>query len=98
MLENMLVNDYGFSNYGRINDNLLYLDYIDNHYEFKLIAVDPGLCYKYQGNFVGLMKRLDIEPKLYLYTMYLNKINNPLSFDGNATTLKIPIKPPIPSS
>lgn len=98
MLENFQVNDYKFKDYLTMNDNLLYLDYINNNYDFTEINISPDIAYRYQGNFFGLLRELSaVETSLYLYTLYLNDLVNPTDFDGkNKLTIKIPIRPQIP--
>jgi hypothetical protein len=99
MLENLQTQLYEFSDYSSLNDNLQYLDHISNNYKFNEVTVDPSILYRYQGNFLGLLKELNVvTSNLYLYTMYINNIVNPYDFDTTMTTLKIPIRPPIPVS
>ena len=97
MLDQFQVNNYNALNYLKLNDNLLYLDFINNNYEFNQVGISPDMAYRYQGNFIGLLRETGIvEPHLYMYTMYLNKINHPTDFDGKLLVLTVPIKPPIP--
>lgn len=101
MLEEYAVNDYSFPSLQNLNDNLQYIDYINYNYEFKEINVNPDIAYRYQGDFFGMLKNIGgISPNLYLYTLYLNGYNSPFDFNGvlKTSTLKIAIKPPIPSS
>lgn len=97
MLETLQTNNYRINTITELNDNLLYLDYIDSTYEFKQVMVDPSVAYRHQGNFVGLLKDLGVDIGLYHFTMYLNGINNPVDYDGKLRLLKLPIKPPIPA-
>jgi len=97
MLDTLQTNNYNLDDYSSYNDNLLYLDYIKKHYSFQEILVEPSTAYAYQGNFIGLLSELRIEPNLYLFTMYINNINNPVLFDGKLSSLKVAIRPPIPS-
>lgn len=96
MLEQFMTNEYRFDSLTEINDNLQYLDYINNNYEFKQAVVPPVTAYKYQGNFLGLLNEMGVDPSLYLYTMYLNGYQNPVDFEGDRVQFTIPIKPPIP--
>lgn len=96
MLETFQTNDYSFEDYNSLNDNLLYLDYIKNNYEFDMIAIEPAVAYRNKGNFIGLLQDLKIETNLYVYTQYINGYNSPLDFDGTAKSLLLPIIPPIP--
>lgn len=99
MLETLQTSLYEFTDYSNLNDNLQYLDFINNSYEFKEISIEPSLLYRYQGNFLGLLKELNVvTSNLYLYMMYINGIVNPYDFDTSVNTLKIPIRPPIPSN
>lgn len=98
MLESFQVNDYSFDSTTQLNDNLQYLDFIKANYEFTEIAVDPGVAYRYQGNLFGLFRQLNIDAKLFVYTMYLNGYTNPVDYNGERFNFKIAIKPPIPSS
>ncbi len=97
MLEQYQVNDYSFNTYQELNDNLLYLDYINKSYEFNLVTVSPDVAYRYQGNLFGLLRELNVSPNLFVYTMYLNGYNNPVDFKGDKYSLKLAIKPNIPS-
>ena len=97
MLEEFITNDYSFEDVTELNDNLQYLDHINLNYEFKLVSVSPGIAYRYQGNFFGLLKELrTITPDLYVYTMYLNGLSNPTDYTGEKLTIKVAIKPPVP--
>ena len=98
MLEAFQVNDYSFENTTELNDNLQYIDYIKSNYDFKEIAVDPTISYRYQGNLFGLFRELNISPNLFLYTMYINNYTNPVDFNGEVYTFKLAISPPIPSN
>lgn len=98
MLETLQTNNYSIDSYELYNDNLLYLDYIDQNYTFKEIVVEPKLAYANQGNLIGLFKELEIPPSLYLYTMHINGFNNPYTFNGKLDSLKLAIKPSIPLS
>ena len=97
MLETLQTNNYKLTDYSNYNDNLLYLDYIKNTYEFQEIFIEPAKAHAYQGNLIGLFGELNIEPSLYLFTMYINNIDNPVLYDGTTTRLKLAIRPPIPS-
>lgn len=97
MLEALQTNNYKSKSFNSLNDNLLYLDYIDYNYEFKQILVEPSVAYRNQGNFIGLLRDIGVSTDLYMYTMYINGINNPVEYDGETKLLKIPINPPIPS-
>lgn len=81
-----------------MNDNLLYLDYIDENYERAYINTTPDMAYKYQGNLFGLFNELLIRPELYVYTMYMNGYNSPNQYKGDVITFITPIKPPIPTT
>lgn len=98
MLENFQTNDYSFESLSQLNDNLQYLDHIDRNYEFKTVTVSPDTAYRYQGNFFGLLSTMNIDPGLYLYTMYINGYKNPRDYAGDKFELKLAIKPPIPVS
>lgn len=98
MLETLQTNGYRIDDYNDYNDNLLYLDYIKNTYEFKEIIIDPNMAYSYQGNLIGLLKALRVEERLFMFTMYINGYNSPYDYDGKRTQFKLAIKPPIPSA
>lgn len=97
MLKALQVNDYQSKSYEQLNDNLLYLDYIDLNYEFKEILIEPVIAYRHQGDFIGLLRDIGVTTDLFMFTMYINNINNPVEYDGKRNLLKIPIKPPIPA-
>lgn len=96
MLEQLQVNDHKFNDYVNLNDNLIYLDYINIVYNFNDVATTPDLALRYRGNLFGLFKELGISSNLYVYTMYINGYTSPLDFDGTKFEFKLPIKPPIP--
>ena len=98
MLETLQVNDFSFDSSTEINDNLQYIDFIKANYEFKEIAVDPSVAYRFQGNLFGLFRFLNIAPNLFMYSMYINGFTNPVEFRGDKYSFKIAIKPPIPNS
>jgi hypothetical protein len=89
MLENFQVNNYSFSNYKAINDSLCLIDYKNAKYQYKEIAIDPSKGYKYQGNFFGLLRELNINPKDYIFILHLNGYSSPYEFDGSKTTIKL---------
>lgn len=96
MLEQFQTNTYRFEDYLLLNDNLLYLDYINNNYQFKEVTIEPVMSYRYRGNLIGLFREMNLDPALYVYTQYINGFVNPQDFDGTMTTMKIAIQPPIP--
>lgn len=98
MLEEFQVNHYQFDSLTELNDNLQYLDYINQHYEFQTVNVQPDVAYRYQGNLFGLLRELKVKPPLFVYTMYLNGYTNPREYDGNETQFTLAIRPPIPSN
>lgn len=98
MLEQFQTVSYSFDSYVELNDNLLYLDYINNNYKFKKESIDPATAYRYQGNLLGLFKEMGISDDLLFFTMYINGYNNPVDYKGDKLTFKVAIKPPIPVS
>ena len=98
MLESLQTNDYAFDSFTQLNDNLLYLDYIDRNYEFKTATVTPDVGYRFQGQLFALFNTLNIEKNLYVYTMYLNGYTSPMNYDGKQLTFKVAIRPPVPLS
>lgn len=96
MLETFQTNNYSFDDFNTLNDNLLYLDYIKNNYEFNTVAIEPAMAYRNKGNLIALLQELRIDTQLYVYTQYINGYNSPQDFDGTAKTLLLPIIPPIP--
>lgn len=96
MLEQLQVNDYRFSNYINLNDNLIYLDYINIMYDFNEVGVSPDIALRYKGNLYGLFKEMKIEPNLYVFTMYINGYISPIDFDGKRFTFKTTITPNVP--
>lgn len=96
MLEQLQNLSFALADYNRLNDTLLYIDYINANYQYKDVFVAPDIAYRHRGNFTSLMAAMEIDPALYLYTMYVNGINNPVDFDGKPVTLKVPVIPPIP--
>lgn len=98
MLESFQRNDYSFDSIQQMNDNLVYINYIDANYEYDIVTVSPDDAYRYQGNLFGLFKEMGLSPSLFLYALYLNGYTNPIDFDGKQTVFKKPIKPPIPTN
>ena len=98
MLEQLQVNDYKFPDFVKLNDSLLYLDHIDITYNFNEVGVTPDQALRYRGNLFGLFKEMNIEPSLYVFTMYINGYVSPVDFDGTKVVFKLAIKPLVPSS
>lgn len=98
MLEQLQVNDYKFQNYNNLNDNLLYLDYINLTYNFNEVSVLPNIALRYTGNLFGLFEEMGIAKNLYVFTMYINGYVSPTDFDGKKYTFKQAIKPQVPNS
>lgn len=98
LISQYLANDFNFNSYNELNDNLLFIDYINRKYSYKDITISPDLAYRFQGNFYGLLNKLDINRDLYLFTLYLNGYNSPVDYDGKRLTLKIPTSPNLPKS
>lgn len=98
MLDTFMTNSYSFDSYTTMNDNLLYLDYLDENYERSYINTTPDMAYKYQGNLFGLFSEMKIKPELYIYTMYINGYRSPNEFKGDKVSFIRPIKPPIPTT
>jgi len=98
MLEQLQVNDYKFPNYVNLNDNLLYLDYIDLTYNFNEVSVLPDVALRYAGNLFGLFQEMNIPTNLYVFTMYINGYTSPVDFDGKKYVFKQAISPRVPKS
>lgn len=98
MLEDFQNGDYSFGSIQEMNDNLQYIDYINRNYVFNTQTVDPAMAYRYKGNFFGLLKEFNVNPNVFLYTLYINGYTNPRQFAGDKYTFLIAIKPAIPTS
>lgn len=98
LISQYLTNDFKFNNYNEMNDNLLFIDYIDHKYSYNETTVPPDLAYRYQGNFYGLLNKLEVPTDLYLFTLYLNGYKSPVDYDGKKILLKIPTFPNLPKS
>lgn len=98
MLKNLQNSDYSFKDEVVLNNNLLYLDFINNTYKFETQVVSPDECYKHQGDLFSLFKLMGITPDLYVYTMYINGYTHPHQYNGEKYDFKIAIKPRIPTS
>lgn len=88
-------NNYRFKDYRYLNDRLQFIDYVDNKYQYETVNVLPIEAYRYQGNLFGLFKTINIDPGLYIYTMYINGYTNPLNYDGKKFIFKVPKSPNI---
>lgn len=98
MLDNFMTNSYSFTSYTNQNEQLLYLDYIRQTSDFQYVNTTPDVAYRYQGNLFGLFSELNINPNLFVLTMYLNGYYNPHDYQGDKVQFKLAIKPPIPIS
>jgi hypothetical protein len=96
LISQYLTNDFNFNDYNELNDNLLYIDYIKNKYKYNEINIQPDLAYRFQGNFYGLLNKLNVNRDLYLFTLYVNGYNSPNDYDGKKIILKIPKYPNLP--
>lgn len=97
MLEQFMQNDYRVEDYPRFNDALLYLDATVNEQNIEYRGFEPAIGYKYQGNFFGLLKELEVPSNLFLYCLYVNGYTHPNQYQGNSFSVKVPSKPNIPS-
>lgn len=98
MLETLQVNDYKFPNFVNLNDNLLYLDFIDLSYNFNEVSVLPDVALRYKGNLFGLFNEMGVSTNLYVFMMYINGYVSPTDFDGKRYVFKQAIKPQVPVS
>lgn len=96
MLKQFMNNNYAVKSYTNLNDRLLYIDYVERRYNYEEVSILPIEGYRHQGNLFGLFKLMGINPSLYIYAMYLNGYNNPVSYEGKKITFKVPVKVPIP--
>lgn len=79
-----------------MNDIFLYTDYVNTLKDYEEILVEADVAYKYQGNFYGLLYELNVPQHLYVLTMYVNRLDNPIDYDGKPGTIKIARDLPIP--
>lgn len=98
MLKHLQNSDYSFKNSTVMNDNLQFIDFINNTFKFETQVIPPDEGYKHQGDLFSLFKVMDISPDLYVYTMYLNGYTHPHQYNGEKYDFKIAIKPQIPTS
>lgn len=96
MLSQFMVNNFRYRNYSRFNDELLYIDRLDLRHNFDTIIIEPHRAYKYEGNFYGLLNEIGVSPSLYLYALYLNKLNSPVDYKADMLIIKKPVQLNIP--
>lgn len=81
---------YAYRQYGIINNYILYYESLKNKDDqYSIEVVEPGIAYRYQGDFYGLLDYLNISSSLYLPTLYLNGLQSPYDYDGVETSIKI---------
>lgn len=93
-----MVNDFSFQSIEELNDNLLYIDYINKKYNYEDLPINPELGIRYNGNFYNLLHELNVDRNLYFFTLYLNGYTNPADYRSDHLLLKLPVRPPIPFS
>ncbi len=98
MLKALMVNDFSFQSIEEMNDNLLYIDYNFKKFGFEDLIIDPSLANKHNGNLYNLLHELNIPKNLYFFTLYANGYTNPTDYQRDHLVLKLPVRPPIPSS
>lgn len=81
---------YAYREFRNINNIILYYESLANEVsKFTIRDVTPGIAYKYQGHFYGLLKHLNVDPSLYLPSLYLNGLTSPYDYDGKQISIKI---------
>lgn len=89
MLKELFTNNFKGEEDRVMNDTYLFIDYREASTEYELKVVEPGLAYRYQGNFYGLLKELTVPDYLYMNTLYINKLVSPLDYKGEGGVVKI---------
>ncbi len=56
----------------------------------SMMPVEPGIAYKYTGDFIGLLNYLSIEPQYHWFIMYLNGLKSPADMNKKIITLTMP--------
>lgn len=98
MLEQLVTVNFKSKPREAMNDVFLYTDYLGQIKDYDEIMIEPDVAFKYQGNFYGLLKYLNVEPKLFVLTLYVNRLNNPIDYKGEAGSIKIGRNLPIPKN
>lgn len=98
MLKQLITVDFKALPESKMNDALLYTDYLSHIKDFEELIVDHSTAYKYQGNFYGLLKELGVNHSLFVLTMYVNGLVNPLDYDGVGGSLRVAKTMPIPKN
>ena len=89
---------YAFSAYSGMNDRLQYYDSIlDEERKFSRELISPDIAYKHQGDFYGLLQKLNVDKKLFLFALHLNGYTTPFEYDGVRTSINIPIEVDFPN-
>ena len=96
MLETLQNASYKFDSFSEFSDRLQYLDWFKNNHEFKTVNVTPDVALKFKGKLYGLFREVGIDPRVYLYTMYINGYNSPVDYNGDRLTFSVGINPNIP--
>lgn len=81
---------YAYGSYRFINNVFLYYDGMENEIsKFSREIIEPGVAYKYQGDFYGLLSHLNVQSHLLLPSLYLNGLASPYDYDGRTTEILI---------
>lgn len=96
MISSLLVNNFKADDDIATNDLLQFIDH-NRHFGFKEAFVEPNVAYRFQGNFYGLLRELNIDLHLYLPTLYVNGFTNPVDFKGSEKSIKIATYPTMPT-
>lgn len=74
-----------------LTEEMLYLDKEIQKKSYREVALEPIAHVHYKGNFYALLQDLNVDPDLYLYTLYLNNYTSPYDFGyRREKTIKIP--------
>lgn len=84
----------GFLTQKGITHRILYYEaQADGPDMVELRDIDAELAYEYYGDFYGLLLHLQVPARHQFLCLYLNGLKNPLDFDGEPFTMKIPKDP-----
>ncbi len=56
----------------------------------SVITVEPGVAYRYTGDFIGLLNYLNIDPSYHWFIMYLNGLKSPADMNKKIITIIMP--------
>lgn len=69
-----------------------HIPWLREHRDTNDLPIEPKVAIRYQGDFFGLLTRLQFQQHLHWIIMRVNGLTNPMEYDHEMLELRIPSK------